>query len=89
MNDEEAFLSYITTAPGSKITKLYDIRSSRDYKARLDEYPEVEGLFDVKVEADDACVMIYTSGSTGKPNSFDDEIKKVYDAVYRPAVEED
>ena len=67
MKDEEAFLSHITTAPGSKIIKLYDIRSNIDYRTRFGEYPDVEGLFDVKVEADDACVMIYTSGSTGKP----------------------
>lgn len=67
MADPEAFLGHITGAPNSKITGLYDIRSSICLKDRLDEYKDVQGLFDVKVESDDACVMIYTSGSTGKP----------------------
>ena len=67
MKDPEAFLSKITGAENSKITGLYDIRSNIRLKDRLDEYAGVQGLFDVKVEFDDACVMIYTSGSTGKP----------------------
>jgi len=67
MNDEEAFLSAIKNAPNSKITEIYDIRSNVDFKARLNEYEGIKGLFDVKVESDDASVMIYTSGSTGKP----------------------
>lgn len=67
MKDEAEFLSHITGAENSKIEKTYDIRKDIDIKARMGEYPAVAGLFDVKVEADDACVMIYTSGSTGKP----------------------
>ena len=67
MKDETEFLSRITGAENSKIEKTYDIRKDIDFKVRMGEYPAVAGLFDVKVEADDACVMIYTSGSTGKP----------------------
>lgn len=67
MEDKDGFLAKVTGAENSKIKEIYDISSSIDFKKRLSEYPDVEGLFDVKVESDDACVMIYTSGSTGKP----------------------
>ena len=67
MNGPEGFPGCVTGAANSRITATYDIRSSISLKNRLNEYAGVEGLFDVKVESDDACVMIYTSGSTGKP----------------------
>jgi fatty-acyl-CoA synthase len=67
MKDKDKFLSNIKNAENNKITEFYDIRSSIDFKERKGEYDSVKGLFDVKVESDDACVMIYTSGSTGKP----------------------
>ncbi len=67
MKDPDEFLSAVTGAENSKIAKTYDIRSGIRLKDRLGEYESVQGLFDVKVESDDACVMIYTSGSTGKP----------------------
>jgi fatty-acyl-CoA synthase len=67
MKDKDEFISNIKNAGNSKITEFYDIRSSIVFKEREKEYDSVKGLFDVKVESDDACVMIYTSGSTGKP----------------------
>lgn len=67
MEDERLFVDRLVNTEGSKITKYYDIRSGINFKSRLSESTELEGLFDGKVEADDACVMIYTSGSTGKP----------------------
>lgn len=67
MKDKDEFISNIKAASNSKITDFYDIRSSVVFKERIGEYDSVKGLFDVKVESDDACVMIYTSGSTGKP----------------------
>lgn len=67
MQDKEAFLSNIRNQANNKITNFYDIGSSISFKERLYEYESVKGLFDVKVESDDASVMIYTSGSTGKP----------------------
>ena len=67
MKDEKAFLDEILNPAESKIETCYDIRSTICYKDRLSEYGAVEGLFDGRVESDDACVMIYTSGSTGKP----------------------
>lgn len=67
MQDKEAFLSNVKNAENSKITEVYDISSTISFKDRADEYESIKGLFDVKVESDDASVMIYTSGSTGKP----------------------
>lgn len=67
MKDMENFITNIKAFPNNKITEFYDINSGINYKERLDEYEDVDGLFDTKVEFDDACVMIYTSGSTGKP----------------------
>ena len=67
MKDKDEFLSKIKKAANNKITEFFDIRSSIDFKKRLNEYDSIKGLFDIKVESDDACVMIYTSGSTGKP----------------------
>ena len=55
------------TAEGSPVQKVYDISKSIKFMHRMVEYTDVEGLFEGKVEADDACVMIYTSGSTGVP----------------------
>lgn len=67
MKDMESFITNIKAFPNNKITEFYDINSDINYKERLDEFEDVDGLFDTKVEFDDACVMIYTSGSTGKP----------------------
>ena len=66
MKDEGEFLSAIKS-DGSLITSVYNIRGSVNFKDRLGEYGNVEGRFEGKVEADDACVMIFTSGSTGTP----------------------
>ena len=66
MKDEEAFLSGIQEGD-SLIKNVYDIRNSVSFKDRLSEYESVAGLFEAKVETDDACVMIFTSGSTGVP----------------------
>ena len=67
MEDTEAFLEEIRNAENNQIEHFYNIQSSISFKDRLDEYEALRGMFDIKVEADDACVMIYTSGSTGKP----------------------
>ena len=67
MKDEKSFIDVLMNTEGSKIQKCYDIRSSICFKERLNEFADIEGLFDGKIETDDACVMIYTSGSTGKP----------------------
>lgn len=66
MKEKAAFLSAIQNED-SMIMDFYDIRSSIQFKDRLDEYASIEGLFEEKVEADDACIMIYTSGTTGVP----------------------
>ena len=55
------------TAEGSPIKKVYDIGKSINFMHRTIEYSDIQGRFEGKVEADDACVMIYTSGSTGVP----------------------
>ncbi len=67
MKNKDDFLSKIKNAENNMITEFYDIGSGIDLKKREGEYDSVKGLFDVKVEVDDVCVMIYTSGSTGKP----------------------
>jgi fatty-acyl-CoA synthase len=67
MKNKDDFLSNIKNAENNMITYFYDIGSGIDLKKREGEYESVKGLFDVKVEVDDVCVMIYTSGSTGKP----------------------
>lgn len=67
MKDEGAFLSAVMGCESNKIERTYNIGSGINFKDRMDEYDAVRGLFDVKVESDDVCVMIYTSGSTGTP----------------------
>ena len=66
LKDEDSFRSLVTME-GSTIREVYDIRKAVDLKSRYGEYDGVRGLFEAKVEADDACVMVYTSGSTGVP----------------------
>lgn len=67
MQDKDAFLSKVMSDPNSKIEQVYSIECGVSFKDRMSEYESIKGLFDIKVESDDACVMIYTSGSTGKP----------------------
>ena len=66
MDDEKSFLAGVT-GEDSMIEYVYDIRNSVSFKERLPEYDNLMGLFNTKVETDDASVMIFTSGSTGVP----------------------
>ncbi len=49
------------------IINSYDIRSTINFKYRINDFNFIEGLFEDKVENDAPTVMIYTSGSTGMP----------------------
>lgn len=66
MKNKASFLSAIQNE-NSMIMDCYDIGNSIHFKDRMNEYASIEGLFEEKVEADDACIMIYTSGTTGVP----------------------
>lgn len=46
---------------------FFNIQREIHFKDRLEEYPSLIGLFELEVEADDACIMIFSSGTTGKP----------------------
>ncbi len=63
--DEENFLKSLSA--NSPVKSVYSIKSSVNFKSRLQEYIYIEGLFSEKADPDDASVMIYTSGSSGTP----------------------
>lgn len=63
---DDAALS-VLQGQASRIRKLYDIRSSRQFMDRLPEYENLQGMFKQTVMADDPAVMIFSSGSTGRP----------------------
>lgn len=63
--DEEGFLKSLPE--NTQVKNVYSIKSSVDFKSRLEEYVFIEGLFSERTDPDDASVMIYTSGSSGTP----------------------
>ena len=64
MKEEAAFLDKIRQAAGEKLKGFYDVRSSRDFRARIGERAACPMQ---TVEADDPALMIFTSGYTGTP----------------------
>ena len=64
--DEESFIKAVT-ANDSPIKTTYSIKNSIDFSQRLNEYDNLKGKYENKVEADYPCTMIFTSGSTGTP----------------------
>ena len=64
--DEESFIKAVT-ADDSPIKTTYSIKNSIDFSQRLNEYDNLKGKYENKVEADYPCTMIFTSGSTGTP----------------------
>ena len=64
--DEESFIKEVTSNESS-IKNVYSIKNSIDFSKRLEEYENLTGKFENKVDADSPCVMIFTSGSTGMP----------------------
>lgn len=66
--EEEGFLKSLSDH--TQVRNIYSIQSSVDFKSRLQEYRDIEGLFSDKMSPDDASVMIYTSGSSGRPKGI-------------------
>ena len=66
VTDEDSFIKTITS-DDSPIKNVYSIKNSIDFSQRLNEYENLTGKFENKIEADSPCVMIFTSGSTGVP----------------------
>ena len=64
--DEESFIKAVTSSESS-IKNVYSIKNSIDFSKRLEEYENIVGKYENKVDADAPCVMIFTSGSTGMP----------------------
>ena len=66
VTDEESFTKAVT-GDDSPIKTTYSIKNNVDFSQRLNEYDNLKGKYENKIESDQPCAMIFTSGSTGVP----------------------
>jgi fatty-acyl-CoA synthase len=67
VKDEEGFMSELKNFEGCRIKAFYSIRNNINVRLRFNEYENLRGKFEGKVDHDTPCVVIFTSGSTGHP----------------------
>ncbi|MCR5357879.1 MAG: AMP-binding protein [Lachnospiraceae bacterium] len=67
--DFEGFVSALTSADGSQIRSITDIRNEVSFDMDEAEYEGISGQFSDVLDPEDDCIMLFTSGSTGKPKA--------------------
>ncbi len=68
-DDFEGFVTAVTSADGSQILSVTDIRSAVSFDVDEAGHQGIPGQFSDTQGPEDDCIMLFTSGSTGKPKA--------------------